>query len=64
MTYVTKIQNGRVYLHDASNGALRRTIGNVGAVNAVIQGDTVAVTMANGKVMIYNANNGALKRTI
>jgi len=64
MTYVTKIKNGRVSLYDASNGLLKRTIGNNGAVSAVIQGDTVAITMSNGKVMIYNADNGLLKRTI
>lgn len=64
MIYVAKIDNGYAKIYNASNGCYARTVGDKGAVSAVVQADTVAVTYSDGKVKIYNANTGCYMRTI
>ena len=64
MIYVAKIENGRVKLYDASNGAFRGSVGDSNAVSANVQGDTVAVTYANGQVKIYKCSTGAFQRSL
>lgn len=49
------VKNGRVELRKMDVGSPVATFGN-GATTAVMQGNTVVVTLRNGKTVIYKVN--------
>jgi hypothetical protein len=49
------VDRGTVKIHDAKNGAYKRSIATPGAVAASTDGETIAVVMQNGSVKRYDA---------
>lgn len=55
-----KIVQGMVKGHN-NNGTYLRTIGQPGAISAIIQGDMIAITYKDGSVKLYNQNGTYVK---
>lgn len=61
MTFIAKIQNGKVYLVDASSGFTHRQVGDSGAVSASVQGDKVVIAYSNGTTKLYSTQGGYIR---
>ena len=62
MSYICKVEGGQVKIF-TSGGQPVRTFEN-GAVNAVISGDELHVTMSNGRIKVYTFPGCQIIRTI
>ena len=63
MSYIAKVRNARCDLYDAKTRAFKGSFGTR-VVNAVVQGDVVAVTCEDGRVRIYDSKTRAFKGSV